>query len=113
MSPIKMGDGALYPTDRQTQDYLLCDSCEDVLNAGGETWVGPKLATWERTFPLFDLLSLRRPDYDEDGISFFFASQNPQIRVEKLVHFSMGVFWKASVHSWSGTSKTPRIAGGE
>lgn len=109
LSPIKIGDGAVYPTDRQTQAYLLCRSCEDVLSAGGETWVGPRLATWERTFPLFDLLSARPPDYDEDGVKIFFANRDPEIKVEKLLHFAMGIFWKASVHSWTAASKAPRI----
>src|ERR1700730_19425780 len=34
--PIKVGGGFVIPTDRQTQDYLLCEDCEDVLNTGGE-----------------------------------------------------------------------------
>ena len=32
--PIKVGGGFVMPTDRQTQDYLLCEDCEDVLNTG-------------------------------------------------------------------------------
>lgn len=35
--PIKVGGGFVIPTDRQTQDYLLCTDCEDVLNSGGRT----------------------------------------------------------------------------
>jgi len=29
-----VGGGIVLPTDRQTQDYLLCEECEDVLNRG-------------------------------------------------------------------------------
>lgn len=106
---MKIGGGAIYPTDRQTQAPLLCMSCEGVLSAGGETWVCPRLATWEREFPLFDLLSARTADYDEEGVKIFFANRDPKIEVNKLVHFAMGIFWKASVHSWTAASKAPRI----
>jgi hypothetical protein len=27
------------PTDEETQTYLLCDDCENILSRGGETWV--------------------------------------------------------------------------
>src|SRR5262245_21493630 len=47
MSPIKIGGGIVLPTDRQLQHHLLCKVCEDVLSGNGETWVNPRLATWE------------------------------------------------------------------
>ena len=100
--PIKVGMGFVVPTDRQTQDYLLCEDCEDVLNSGGERWILDKLATWERTFPLYDVLTKVPPLFDEDGMVVYLAGQNPEIAVEKLTHFALGLFWKASVHSWMG-----------
>jgi hypothetical protein len=107
--PIKVGGGFVMPTDRQTQDYLLCEDCEDVLNTGGERWILDKLATWERTFPLYDLLTKVPPFFDEDGMVVYLAGQNPEIEVEKLTHFALGLFWKASVHSWRGDTTDPRI----
>lgn len=107
--PIKVGMGFVVPTDRQTQDYLLCEDCEDVLNSGGERWILDKLATWERTFPLYDVLTKVPPLFDEDGMVVYLAAQNPEIAVEKLTHFALGLFWKASVHSWMGDTSDPRI----
>jgi len=107
--PIRVGGGVVIPTDRQTQDYLLCTDCEDVLNRGGEGWILDKLATWERAFPLYDLLTKVPPLFDEDGMVVYLAAQNPEIRVEKLTHFALGLFWKASVHSWLGVTTDPRI----
>ena len=72
--PIKVGGGFVIPTDRQTQDYLLCQNCEDVLNKGGEQWIANKLATWERTFPLYDLLTKVPPEFDEDGMVVYLAA---------------------------------------
>jgi len=107
--PIKLGNGVILPTDRELQDHLLCKSCEDLLSAAGETWVNPKLATWDRTFPLYDLLNQKPPDCHGDDITIYFARRNPAIEVEQLEHFALGIFWKASVHSWRGTSRQPLI----
>jgi hypothetical protein len=108
-SPVKVGGGIVLPTDRQTQDYLLCELCEDVLNKGGETWLTPKLATIDRNFPFYDLLTKHVPDISEQGMAVYCAAKNPDIHVDKLTHFAMGIFWKASVHSWKGIGREPRI----
>lgn len=101
--PVRVGGGIVLPSDDQTQTYLLCDDCEDVLNKGGETWVVGKLLTLERKFPLYDLLIQREPNFDVDGLLIYYAAQNPEIHVAKLMHFALGIFWKASVHSWGLT----------
>lgn len=107
--PIRVGDGFVVSTDRQTQDYLLCTDCEDVLNKRGEKWISDKLATWERRFPLYDALTKRPPLFDEDGMAVYLGEQNPEIEVDKLVHFATGLFWKASVHPWKAGTSNPRI----
>jgi hypothetical protein len=66
-------------------------------------------ATLERTFPLYDLLARQPPDFKEDGTVLYSAANNPGINVDKLKHFALGMFWKASVDSWSGTATDPRI----
>ena len=108
-SPIKVGKGFLLPTDRQTWTYLLCNDCERILNDGGESWIADKLATWERSFPLYSVLTQRPPYFEEDGTSIYYAATNPDISVAKLKHFALGMFWKASVHSWSASEREPRI----
>jgi len=45
--PLKVGGGIVLPTDRQTEDYLLCDDCENILSRGGDTWVVGKPLTLE------------------------------------------------------------------
>jgi hypothetical protein len=109
-SPIMMGGGIVLPTDRQMQDYLLCGVCEDILNQGGEGWIAGKLATWERTFPLYDLLTKNvAPGFDEGGMTVYWAAKNAQIKIDKITNFALGLFWKASVHSWKGNTTDPRI----
>ena len=101
--PIRVGGGIVLPTDGQTQTYLLCDDCENILSHGGEAWVVGKLLTLEKKFPLYDLLTQRKPNFDIDEILIYCAAQNPQLKAAKLTHFALGIFWKASVHSWGLT----------
>ncbi|PYT55261.1 MAG: hypothetical protein DMG43_03790 [Acidobacteria bacterium] len=108
-SPMRVGDDVVMLSDRQLQDYLLCAECEDILNKRGEMWVNPKLATVKDGFPLYEIL-IKGPaaHEDEDG-GLYFASLNPELEVEKLTHFAMGIFWKAAVHSWKGKKRSPMI----
>jgi hypothetical protein len=109
-SPIRVGNGVVSPTDRQTWTYLLCEQCEDVLNKGGETWTIPKIATIaEGRFPLYELLESVPPIWCEGDRAIYSARTNPAIDVEKLTHFALGIFWKASVASWKGDDKEPMI----
>jgi len=97
------------PTSRQLQHPLLCQSCEDTLNKGGEHWLLPLLATIDKKFPLLDIIERVEPDLVDGTLRAYAASRNPDIEINKLIHFAMGVFWKASIHSWEGGSKMPRI----
>jgi hypothetical protein len=108
-SPIRVGDDLVMHTDRQMQDYLLCPRCEDILNKGGETWTIPKLATMKKSFPLYDILTKVPAAGHDETWTMYFAAENAEIDVEKLTHFAMGVFWKASVHSWKGAKGSPMI----
>jgi hypothetical protein len=98
------------PTDRQIKTFLLCSDCEDILSNGGETWVCPKLAWVDRRFELFDLL-YTGGGYRADGEKeiLFFAADNSEIDIEKIAHFALGIFWKASIHSWKGGLTEPMI----
>lgn len=109
LDPIKFSSEYAMSTSRQTHDYLLCGSCEDVLNEGGESWVVSKLATWEKTFPLYDLVTSGPLLLGEEGWAVYSGARNPALDVQKIAHFFMGIFWKASVYSWRGDSDEPRI----
>jgi hypothetical protein len=49
------------------------------------------------------------PLFDEDGMSVYLTAQYPEMEVGKIIHFALGLFWKASVHSWKKDSTEPRI----
>jgi hypothetical protein len=107
--PIMITDDVLLATDRQIQYPLLCVECEDVLNDGGEGWMLDKLATYEKTFPLYDLLAKAPPVSTLPEALIYFAANSPDIDVKKIVHFAMGIYWKAAVHSWRGGEIDPKI----
>ncbi len=92
-------------SDRQWQYPLLCYDCEEILNDGGEDWCVTKLATFEQTFPLYDLVSANPPVYSVDKTNIFFVRDLPLVKVKELVHFGMGMFFKAAVHGWQKDKK--------
>jgi hypothetical protein len=63
----------------------------------------------DRSFPLYDLLALSMPEVDEVDIKSYAAAKVPSIEAQKLIHFALGIFWKASIHSWKKEKGKPRI----
>jgi hypothetical protein len=108
-NPIAISSELVIESSRQVQDYLLCLDCEECLNQGGETWLMPLLAQRDGPFPFHDLLTKVGPEIIDGTVKGYATANNPDIYPDKLAHFAMGVFWKAAVHSWSGSSKEPWI----
>ena len=107
--PVRISSTVIMQTSRQTKTHLLCSECDNHLNKYGETWLLPKLKTWDKGFPLYDILTKIPPDVAEGEGAAYAASRNPEIDVAAISHFAIGVFWKASVHSWQRDTKEPRI----
>lgn len=107
--PILLSSEVIMQSGRQLQHPLLCKDCDASLSRNGENWVLPLLATIEGAFPFFDILQEIPPELVDGNSKLYAASRNPEIDTSKLTHFAMGVFWKASVHSWSGSETTPLI----
>lgn len=96
-------------TCRELQHPLLCQGCEENLNRNGENWMLPLFARYEGAFPFHDLLTKMPPAVIDGDTTVYAAARNPEIKVEMLTHFAMGIFWKAAIHSWSGSRKAPLI----
>ncbi len=106
---IVLSPEIIIESDRMLHDYVFCDDCEDIFNKGGESWVLPLLARLETSFPLYDLLTKQAPSQVLDETKIYLAARNPEIQSGKLIHFAMGIFFKAAVHSWSGSKTEPWI----
>jgi hypothetical protein len=107
--PILLTSKIVMQTSRQLQYPLLCQGCELLLNKGGEDWLLPLLATIDQRFPLLDIIERNEADLVDGDLRGYAAARNSAIDVDKLLHFAMGVFWKASIHSWRGGEKSTLI----
>jgi hypothetical protein len=99
-APVSFSEQSIFPTTKQTSDYLLCGDCEQLLGNGGETWVLPRLARANGEFKLYDSLVKMPPELQTPEITVYGTTANPEINREKLIHFGLGFFYKASVHAW-------------
>lgn len=107
--PVVFSSKLVYESSRQLQFPLLCEDCEDILNRGGENWLIPLFAKADGSFGFHDLLTSIPPVLTVDDARVYFAATNPQIDSDMLIHFAMGVFWKAAVHPWIPDEKQPLI----
>jgi len=98
----------VFQTSRQITGHVLCFSCEQVLNANGEDWVLPQLSTLQG-FPLYEQLTTIKPDLVDGDMAVYASAKVPTIRPDRLVHFAMGIFWKAGVHDWQTGNGTLRL----
>jgi hypothetical protein len=89
-------------SSRQLQHPLLCLECEGILNKGGEVWILPLFARLDGSFPFHDMLTKMPPAVVDGDAKLYAAARNPEIDTAKIMHFAMGIFWKAAVHSWRG-----------
>jgi hypothetical protein len=109
IDPILITSEVVMPVSRHTKDYVLCFDCEQLLNRNGENWMIPRLLTIQKSFPFYDALSNRTPDIYDPEMAVYATAYIPQIDVNCVLHFGMGLFWKASVHSWKGGERDPSI----
>lgn len=107
--PVAFNSQLVIETSRQMQYPLLCSGCEDTLNKNGELWMIPLFASLDGTFPFYDLLTSMPPALVDGDAKVYLAAYNPRIDVAKVIHFAMGIFWKAAVHSWIGGRTEPLI----
>jgi hypothetical protein len=85
----------VFQSSKQITGHVLCSSCEQVLNANGEDWVLPQLSTIQG-FPLYEKLTTTiQPAIVESDLAAYESVNVPDIRTDSLVHFAMGIFWKA------------------
>jgi len=108
-NPLQFSSMGAIQISKQITDYLLCRNCEGLLNREGETQVLPLLATLDG-FPLVELLQTVEPDLAGPEWIRYSCSKVPEIQVQSLVHFAVGVFWKASVHCWRTLGRKVQIA---
>ena len=97
--PMVMTGKHIFQSSRQITTAALCRACEDRFNSGGETWMLDKLATLS-AFPLRDVVIASPPAYEEPDFAAFSCDLVPDLKLDKLVHFALGLFWKSAAITW-------------
>lgn len=98
----------VFQSSRQITGYVLCSSCEQLLNIKGEDWVLPQLSTLQE-FPLYQKLTTIDPAIADGDMAAYESVKIPDIQTDSLIHFGMGIFWKAAAHDWQTGHGTLRL----
>lgn len=101
--PVLVTSSATVQTSEQVSDYLLCRACELVFEQGGEDWVLRNSPKRGGRFPLRDALLRSSVKSEIPSAIICKAPHDPAFDVERLIYFAASVFWRASVHHWSGS----------
>src|SRR5205823_10286333 len=99
-NPIIVNPNVAMKTSKQASDYLLCASCEDRFNKGGESWIALNCWRSETDFPLHFAVKAAKPEYASKDFCVYKGAQIPRVDVGKLAYFAMSVFWRGSVHQF-------------
>jgi hypothetical protein len=98
----------VFQTSKQITGHVLCFPCEQILSAKGEDWVLPQLSTLQR-FPLYEKLTTIEPAIVDGDMAAYEGVEVPHIQTDSLIHFAMGIFWKAAAHDWQTGHGTLRL----
>jgi hypothetical protein len=105
---VSVTSDVIRPTQMETKEYLLCSPCDNSLNTNGERYVIPLLSRLGGPFLLYDRLLKQDPLEKTQNMTVYAAAENPEIDVAMLIHFGIGILWKASVCPF-GNGDKPRI----
>ena len=97
--PMVMTGKHIFQSSRQITTEALCRDCEGRFNSGGEAWMVDRLATLT-AFPLRDMVLASQPILKEPDFAAFSCDRIPDFKLEKLLHFALGLFWKSAAITW-------------
>ena len=98
--PMIVTEKRVIQSSRQITAHAFCRDCEDRFNKGGESWTIEKLATLS-AFPMREMVLRSLAIHDEPGFKAFSCDRISELRSEKIIHFALGMFWKASGRTWN------------
>jgi hypothetical protein len=100
-------------SDRQVEDYLLCEVCEQKLSRNGESYVLRQYSRGHGKFKLRQLLTAAVPVCEQGNTRLYEVTSLLGDFVEQYLYFAASVFWRASAHTWNFLDTSIRISLGE
>jgi hypothetical protein len=98
----------MYSSTKQVKDYVFCADCEQCFGKV-ETWIKPMLLEVGGPFLLRERLMKQAPIDKTADWELYETVSNPEINVDKLTHFGIGVFYKGAVHPWKNGTPEPYL----
>ena len=100
-SPLVVSEHRQDRTSRQVQDHLMCQACEQLFSAKGESWVLRKCCRGRSgAFELRDEVLAEPPAVDYgNGLTEYSTAGIPGA-FAYLTYFALSVFWRAVVNRW-------------
>jgi hypothetical protein len=102
-NPILITEGGTEIDQKQVTAELLCASCEQRFNQGGEHWVLAHAYRVGASFRLYDTLSTATPLAQYESGTVYSGASIGDVAMERLVYFGMSVFWRAAAIAWENT----------
>jgi hypothetical protein len=106
--PVHISEESMYSSTKQVKDYVFCGGCEQCYGKA-EAWIKPMLPEIGGPFPLRERLMKQAPIDKTADWELYQTASNPEINVDKLTHFGIGVFYKGAVHPWNSGSLEPYL----
>ena len=88
------------PTSFQVKDYVFCRECEQRFSKNGEEYVMAVITKRDGRFPLLEKLNVVATGISTPKWKAYSAGETPDVDRAKIAHFALGLFWRASVHTW-------------
>ena len=98
----------MYSSTKQVKDYVFCGDCEQCFGKV-ETWIKAMLPEVGGPFLLRERLMKQAPIDKTADWELYETVSNPEINVDKLTHFGIGVFYKGAVHPWKNGTPEPYL----
>ena len=98
----------MYSSTKQVKDYVFCGECEQCFGKA-EAWIKPMLPEVGGSFKLRERLMKQAPIDKTADWELYETALNPEISVDKITHFGIGVFYKGAVHPWNNGTQEPYL----
>jgi hypothetical protein len=107
-TPVYISKESMYSSTKQVKDYVFCGDCEQCFGKA-ETWIKPMLPEVGGPFSMRERLMKQAPIDKTADWELYKTASNPEINVDKLTHFGIGVFYKGAVHPWNNGTPEPYL----